>query len=45
MINSSIKKVIFIIAEDSPLMNGIKEQETALSRFFEVKLVENLDAV
>jgi len=40
MINSSIKKVIFIIAEDSPLMKEIKEQEAALSRFFEVKLVK-----
>ena len=45
MINSSIKKVIFIIAEDSPLMKEIKEQEAALSRFFEVMLVEDLNAV
>ena len=45
MINSSIKKVIFIIAEDSPLMKEIKEQEVALSQFFEVMLVEDLDAV
>ena len=45
MINSSIKKVVFIIAEDSSLMKEIKEQEAALSWFFEVMLVEDLDAV
>ena len=44
MINSSIKKVIFIIAEDSPLMKEIKEQEAALSRFFDVILVEDLES-
>ena len=43
MINSSIKKVVFIIAEDSPLMKEIKEQEAAFSRFFEVTLIENLN--
>ena len=43
MINSSIKKVIFIIAEDSPLMEEIKAQAAALSQFFEVTLIENLD--
>ena len=42
MINSSIKKVIFIIADDSPLMDEIKGQEVALSQFFEVELVEKL---
>ena len=42
MISSSIEKVIFIIANDSPLMEEIKGQEVALSQFFEVELVENL---
>ena len=42
MINSSIKKVIFIIANDSPLMDEIKGQEMVLSQFFEVELVEDL---
>ena len=42
MINSSIEKVIFIIADDSPLMDEIKGQEVALSEFFEVELVEDL---
>ena len=45
MINSSIKKVVFIIAEDSTLMKEIKEQEVALSKFFEVKLVESLESL
>ena len=45
MINSSIKKVVFIISNDSPLMKEIKGQEVALSQFFEVNLVESLDAV
>ena len=42
MINSSIEKVIFIIADDSPLMDEIKGQEVALNEFFEVELVEDL---
>jgi len=42
MISSSIKKVVFIIADDSPLMEEIKAQEVALSQFFEVELVEDL---
>ena len=45
MINSSIKKVVFIIANDSPLMDEIKEQEVALKKYFKVNLVESLDAV
>ena len=45
MISSSIKKVIFIIANDSPLMEEIKAQEVALSSFFEVELVESLDTI
>ena len=42
MISSSIEKVVFIIADDSPLMDEIKAQEVALSEFFDVELVENL---
>ena len=42
MIESSIEKVIFIIANNSPLMEEIKGQEVALSAFFEVELVERL---
>ena len=42
MIESSIEKVIFVIANDSPLMEEIKGQKVALSTFFEVELVERL---
>ena len=42
MISSSIEKVVFIIANDSPLMDEIKGQEVALGAFFEVVLVEKL---
>ena len=42
MIDSSIKKVVFIIANDSPLMGEIKGQEVALSEYFEVSLVERI---
>ena len=45
MIESSIEKVIFIISYDSLLMEEIKEQKIALSRFFKVELVEDLDEV
>ena len=45
VINSSIEKVVFIIADDSSLMDEIKGQEVALSEYFEVVLVERLDAV
>ena len=45
MINSSIEKVVFIIADDSPLMGEIKGQEVALKEFFEVDLMENLDKI
>ncbi len=41
MISSSIEKVVFIIANDSPLIEEIKAQEVALSEFFEVELVES----
>ena len=43
MINSSIEKVVFIIADDSPLMGEIKGQEVALSAYFEVALVESIE--
>jgi len=42
MIESSIEKIIFIIASDSTLMEEIRGQEVALSEFFEVELVKNL---
>ena len=42
MIESSIEKIIFIIADDSPLMEEIRGQEVALSEFFEVELVDSL---
>jgi len=45
MIESSVKKIIFIIAQESPLMEEIKGQEMALREFFEVELVENLEEV
>jgi len=43
MIESSIEKIIFIIADDSPLMEEIRGQEVALKEFFEVRLIESLD--
>ncbi len=42
MIDSSIKKVVFIIANDSPLLGEIEGQAVALREFFEVKLVDTL---
>jgi len=42
MIESSIEKIIFIIADDSPLMGEIRAQEMALNAFFEVELVDSL---
>ena len=42
MINSSIEKLIFIIADDSPLMDEIKGQKVALNEFFKVELVEKI---
>lgn len=44
MINSSIEKIVFIISDDSPLMEEIKEQEVALSKYFKVELVESLES-
>ena len=43
IISSSIKKVVFIIANDSPLLEEIKAQEVALEKFFEVELVESIE--
>jgi len=43
MIESSIEKIIFIISDDSPLMEEIRGQEEALSEYFEVKLYENYE--
>lgn len=40
MVNSSIEKIIFIIAPNSPLMEEIKAQEQALKDIFEVKLLD-----
>jgi len=42
MIESSIEKIIFIIKNDSPLMDEILGQKEALKLFFEVELVESL---
>ncbi len=42
MIDSSIEKIIFIIKDDSPLMNEILGQKEALGVFFEVELVESI---
>jgi len=41
-IESSIEKIIFIIANDSPLKDEIEGQAMALREFFEVELVEDL---
>jgi len=43
MIESSIEKIIFIIKNDSPLMDEILDQKKALEVFFEVELVEDLE--
>lgn len=44
MKESSVDKIIFVIAKDSPLMDEIKGQEMALSGFFEVELLETLES-
>jgi len=41
-IESSIEKIVFIIANDSPLQDEIEGQAVALREFFDVKLVEKL---
>jgi hypothetical protein len=43
MIESSIEKIIFVIKSDSPLMAEIIGQVEPLSKYFEVKLVENME--
>jgi len=43
MIESSVEKIVFIIKNDSPLMDEIKGQEKPLGEFFEVELVESLE--
>jgi len=45
MIESSIEKIIFIITGESPLIEEIQGQEVALSEFFEVELVEDLEGI
>jgi len=42
MISSSIETVIFIITDDSPLIDEIKAQQMVLSQFFKVELVEKI---
>jgi len=42
MINSSVEKIIFVIKNDSPLMEEILGQKEPLGEFFEVVLVESL---
>ena len=41
-IESSLEKIIFIIAGDSPLMGEILGQKEALGAFFEVELVHKI---
>jgi len=41
-IESSLEKIVFIIAEESPLMGEILGQKEALGAFFEVELLEEL---
>ncbi len=43
MIESSIEKIIFIIQNDSPLMDEIVGQIESLGEFFEIKLINNID--
>jgi len=43
MIESSIEKIIFIIKNDSLLIDEIRGQQKPLEEFFEVELVENLE--
>ena len=41
-IESSLEKIVFIIADDSPLMGEILGQKEALEAFFEVELVHKI---
>ena len=43
MIESSVEKIVFIIKNDSPLMEEIIGQQKSLGEFFEVELVESLE--
>ncbi len=45
MIESSIEKIVFIIKNDSPLMDEIMGQVDSLGEYFEVELVENLEKI
>ena len=42
LIKSSVKKIVFIIKEDSPLMAEIQGQVNSLGKFFEVELKDIL---
>ena len=44
-IESSLEKIVFIIADDSPLMGEILGQKEALREFFEVELIEQEIAI
>jgi len=41
-IESSLEKIVFIVAENSPLMGEILGQKKALEAFFEVELVDKV---
>ena len=45
LIESSVKKVVFIIKNDSSLMDEILGQIASLGEFFEVELVESLEKI
>ena len=44
-IESSLEKIVFVIANDSPLMGEILGQKEVLEEFFEVELVKSLDSI
>jgi len=43
MIDSSVESIVFVMKEDSPLQSEIEGQVVALSEFFEVRVVEELN--
>jgi len=43
LIESSVDKIVFVIKNDSPLMDEIMGQVEALGEHFEVEFVESLD--
>ena len=45
MIESSIDKIVFIIKNDSPLMDEIMGQVVSLGKYFEVELIENREMI